>query len=72
MDEAKRGELRAHFQRFDADSNGAIDQAEFGQLLVAIGVRLTAEQVQVAFSAIDIDASGQIDFGEFCQWWSSQ
>lgn len=69
MDEAKRTELEGQFQKFDTDGNGTIDENEFAKLLQSLNVSMSTEEVQVAFNAIDIDASGQIDFGEFCQWW---
>jgi Ca2+-binding EF-hand superfamily protein len=63
-------ELRREFQRFDADANGRIDEQEFSALVRSLGVNLSENRIAVAFGAIDIDASGSIEFGEFCSWWS--
>ena len=65
-------ELRAEFERVDADKSGAIDEDEFAALVRSLGVKFTAEQVAVAFLAIDINGNGEIDFGEFRAWWGKR
>lgn len=61
--------LRNDFDQFDADKNGHIDRAEFTSLIEFLGVELNNEQISTAFLAIDIDANGRIEFGEFKAWW---
>ena len=63
-------DIRAAFDRFDRDHNGHIDEAEFAELVAALGVDLPPEKVQIAFSAIDVNGNERIDFGEFATWWS--
>jgi Ca2+-binding EF-hand superfamily protein len=70
MTEKKPEELRAEFDRFDTDKNGAIDESEFSALVSSLGIRFSAEQTQTAFMAIDINGNRRIDFGEFKVWWS--
>lgn len=61
--------LRDEFSRFDRDGNGAIDEAEFAELLGALGVSFSQEKAMVAFMAIDVNGNGRIEFGEFETWW---
>lgn len=63
--------LRDRFDRFDGDNNGKIDQAELSSLLDALGLGYTDSQVHATFTELDTDANGQIDFEEFCGWWTS-
>lgn len=62
--------LRARFEAVDEDRNGKIDQGEFTQLLDTLGVGFTKEQSLTAFTAIDVNGSGAIEFGEFAAWWT--
>ncbi len=64
--------LRERFDGVDRDQNGAIDEAELSLLLDALGVGFTDAQVHATFTSIDEDNSGQIDFDEFCAWWTSR
>jgi len=61
-------ELEARFDEFDLDANGRIDESEFGRLLKALGVEFSPEQQLIAFTAIDVDGDGSIDFDEFRAW----
>lgn len=64
--------LRSRFESVDRDGNGAIDEAEFGQLLDALGVGYSVAQVSSAFTSIDTDADGNIELEEFRAWWTSR
>ena len=64
--------LRARFEAVDEDRNGKIDLREFGVLLETLGAGLTREQSLTAFSAIDVNGSGSIEFGEFAAWWAKR
>lgn len=61
--------LRTEFERFDADGNGHIDEAEFGALVQSLGAPLSPNEVAVAFLAIDVNGNRRIEFGEFSSWW---
>lgn len=63
--------LKARFDGVDRDGNGAIDEAEFSQLLDALGAGYDDAQVRAAFSDIDRDQSGTIELEEFRQWWTT-
>ena len=62
--------LRREFDRFDTDGNGVIDETEFGALVASLGVKFTPEQVQIGFTAIDVNGNGGVEFGEFAAWWT--
>ena len=64
--------LRDRFEGVDRDSNGAIDEAEFGQLLDALGAGYGDAQIHAAFTDIDKDANGKIELEEFRAWWTSR
>lgn len=64
--------LRARFEAVDEDRNGKIDEREFSSLLGTLGVGYSDEQSLTAFSAIDVNGNGCIDFGEFAAWWSDR
>jgi Ca2+-binding EF-hand superfamily protein len=72
MQGESEGALLAKFREFDTDGNGSISEDEFGNLVVALGLRLTAAQIQIAYSAIDVNGNGRIDFGEFKHWWAKR
>jgi Ca2+-binding EF-hand superfamily protein len=63
--------LKARFDGVDRDGNGAIDEAEFSQLLGALGAGYSDAQVRAAFSDIDTDQNGCIELEEFRKWWTS-
>jgi Ca2+-binding EF-hand superfamily protein len=63
--------LRDRFEGVDGDGNGAIEEAEFGRLLDALGVGYTDAQIHAAFTDIDRDANGKIGLEEFRAWWSN-
>ena len=65
-------DLKGEFARFDTDHNGKIDEGEFSKLLVALGVKLSASASLTAFTAIDVNGNGVIDFGEFAAWYQKQ
>jgi Ca2+-binding EF-hand superfamily protein len=63
--------LRERFARYDTDQNGKIDEAEMRLLLDELGAGFTDAQLRAAFTAIDVNGSGQIDLEEFRAWWQT-
>jgi Ca2+-binding EF-hand superfamily protein len=63
--------LKDRFDGVDTDGNGAIDEAEFGRLLDALGAGYSSAQVHAAFTSIDADANGIIELEELRKWWTT-
>lgn len=64
-----RTECRKVFDHVDSDGSGLLDIDEVPKLAAALGVQLTPEQHHEALLEMDHDASGEVDFEEFWQWW---
>ena len=58
-------DFRNAFSRFDADGSGSIDARELGSVMRMLGDNPTV--VEVAALAHQMDASGEIEFGEFVE-----
>ena len=63
--------VKAHFDYFDEDSNGILDQDEFRLLFKALAPDAKRSEADTGFAAIDVDTSGEIDFAEFLEWWQT-
>jgi Ca2+-binding EF-hand superfamily protein len=61
--------LRARFDGYDQDGDGALELSELSTLLDALGAGYDLAQVRAAFEDIDVDADGRIGFDEFAAWW---
>ena len=60
-----RIEIRKAFIRFDKDCSGYLDANELRAAFDLMGLRLSAEEVEIIMQEYDIDSSGQIDLPEF-------
>lgn len=72
LDENAGSEAFEIFKRFDRDGSGSIDRHELSRLLEALDQPLDDDELEVALSAIDSNASGRISWNEFKAWWSSR
>eukprot|EP00931_Biecheleriopsis_adriatica_P089175 TRINITY_DN63342_c0_g1_i1.p1 TRINITY_DN63342_c0_g1~~TRINITY_DN63342_c0_g1_i1.p1 ORF type:complete len:300 (+),score=55.82 TRINITY_DN63342_c0_g1_i1:31-930(+) len=54
------------FKRWDLDRSGTIQQDEFSQVLVDLGLK--AEEAAICFNAADMNKNGVVDYAEFCAW----
>ncbi|MFD8495547.1 EF-hand domain-containing protein [Amycolatopsis sp. NPDC059657] len=63
--EAKKAELQAIFDEFDADGDGFISRAEYQQVVSRLGEDITDEQVSELFALTDSDDDKLITFDEF-------
>ena len=62
-------ELIRLFNRFDINSNGYIEEAEFHKILDSLGYDESNEVRSLEFAAIDDDEDGKVRFQEFSDWW---
>ncbi len=62
---------KAVFDTIDIDGSGEIDKAEFGKLMVALGIGMSAKQLNEAWRWMDKDRGGGLDFDEFFRWWKA-
>ncbi|KAL7575682.1 hypothetical protein ACA910_011500 [Epithemia clementina (nom. ined.)] len=59
--------LEVEFKTIDADKNGFISKDVLHKFM---GDRVSKQDFNLMFAAIDIDHSGSIDFAEFCAFMS--
>ncbi|KAA3649674.1 MAG: EF-hand domain-containing protein [Proteobacteria bacterium] len=64
-------EIRDHFEFFDRDESGQIDQDEFIQLLKILAPNADRQNAIRGFETIDDDNNEKIDFEEFLSWWQT-
>lgn len=63
--------IRQFFNAYDANHDGVISQTELHQMLKKIAVDMSDEDIQKFFDRIDVDQSGEIEFGEFLDWYTT-
>lgn len=64
--------LKQEFDAYDEDRSGYIDVKELKELLEKLGEELSAEDLDQAFRELDSDGSGEIEFFEFVEWFTSE
>lgn len=63
----QEAELFEAFQLFDKDASGFIDRDELGELMKALGLELSAAELNDMYTEMDPSGDGRIDFKEFAQ-----
>ena len=58
------------FELFDRDGSGRIDEDELAEMLVQLAIPANEETVKRLAEEIDTDGGGDIDFGEFLEWYT--
>jgi hypothetical protein len=66
-----RKALKEMFIANDGDNDGFLEYNEFGNLLKGLGVELTANELEVACSAVDQDGDEKISKQELFDWWGN-
>merc|ERR1719197_116927 len=64
--------LKQEFDAYDEDRSGYIDVKELKELLEKLGEELSEEELEQAFKELDSDGSGEIEFFEFVEWFTSE
>mmetsp|Transcript_22138 Transcript_22138/g.48949 ORF Transcript_22138/g.48949 Transcript_22138/m.48949 type:complete len:696 (+) Transcript_22138:63-2150(+) len=64
--------LKQEFDAYDEDRSGYIDVKELKGLLEKLGEALSDEELDQAFRELDSDGSGEIEFFEFVEWFTSE
>jgi len=64
--------LKQEFDAYDQDRSGYIDVKELKGLLEKLGEELSDEELDQAFRELDSDGSGEIEFFEFVEWFTSE
>jgi len=64
--------LKQEFDAYDEDRSGYIDVKELKGLLEKLGEELSDEELDQAFKELDSDNSGDIEFFEFVEWFTSE
>merc|ERR1712025_415702 len=53
------------FNKYDTNGNGTLSYREFGDAWSYMGLGGSDSEVKAAFSSVDVDYSGVIEYGEF-------
>ena len=69
-DEILAQEALVSFELFDRDGSGRIDEDELAEMLVQLAIPANEETVKRLAQEIDTDGGGDIDFGEFLEWYT--
>lgn len=62
-------EIRDHFDFFDNNGNGLLEEGEFIKLFKVLAPDASREMAIRGFLTIDEDGNGTVDFDEFLDWW---
>lgn len=71
-DADSKEELKAAFRYFDRDGNGFISAAELREVMVSIGMDLSAREMDDIIAEADRDGDGEIDLDEFTRYMLQQ
>lgn len=63
--------IREFFNAYDVNKDGVISVTEMAQMLDKMNIKMSQESQVAFFNQIDIDRSGQIEFGEFLDWYTT-
>ncbi|KAL4428570.1 hypothetical protein ABPG77_008882 [Micractinium sp. CCAP 211/92] len=67
--EEQAANIATVFTTYDADDNGVLSLDEFQRLCAQFAPELTAAEVKAGLEILDSNKDGQIQLGEFVEWW---
>merc|ERR1719473_1426953 len=65
------GDLRHVFMAMDKDKNSTVDWDEFSAATRTAKIPISEEALKIAFGELDVNRSGELDYGELCRRFSS-
>lgn len=68
---ANASDIERIFREIDEDGSGVLDKEEMGKLFARMGKKLDDVRLTEIFSQIDSDGGGEVEIGEFEQWWDT-
>lgn len=68
---ADTARIKQFFNAYDTDGDGVISFVELETMLKKIAVHMSNEDFEKFFDRIDVDKSGEIEFGEFLDWYTT-
>jgi len=63
--------IKQEFDLFDEDRSGCIGAGEFRDLLHKLGEEPSNEELGAALNRLDHDQTGEVEFFEFCAWFTA-
>jgi len=69
---ASLGTVRNMFDKFDVNHSGSIDVRELRFFLEKLGAHVSTDEISKLMESFDINNDGEIQWGEFWEWWQSQ
>lgn len=63
--------IREFFNAHDSNGDGVISYEEMKEMMNKMNISMSDESVKNFFNQIDIDKSGEIEFGEFLDWYTT-
>jgi len=60
------------FDKYDTDGSKTLGAVELNNVLSDLGLQVTPEFLDQAFSMLDVDGSGALGFDEFLPWWIAE
>ena len=72
MTDEKKADAKDVFDLFDRNHDGTISRDELGELMVALGVKVTRQSVEEMLESVDENNSGKIEFNEFLKLYSEK
>jgi Ca2+-binding EF-hand superfamily protein len=63
--------IRQFFNAHDSNNDGVISFEEMSDMLLKMNIQMSTDSQKSFFNQIDIDHSGEIEFGEFLDWYTT-
>jgi Ca2+-binding EF-hand superfamily protein len=60
------------FNKHDTDDNGALDKEEFKHMVYSLGRNLSDQEIEAAFTFVELSGDQRITYKEFLFWWQDQ